>query len=227
MPDTTITAHHLPPTPLIPNSPHPLLHYKSHFPSHPNAGEIHALLTRNGWTTQWIYRYGPTQPSHYHSRTHECMIVLHGSATIRFGIADTEFQDSGGGGIEVVAEAGDAFLVPAGVAHKTFNTHPQPSTFKLLTPGDGHGLPHCPNEREEREVLEKVEGVLEGFCMLGAYPRGSADWNFVTGEEGDVGDGKGGFEKVWEVPVPGLDPILGAGEKKGEGMRGLWGMGGV
>ncbi|KAI4092485.1 MAG: hypothetical protein L6R37_007562, partial [Teloschistes peruensis] len=142
------------------------------------------------------------------------MIVLSGSATVRFGVADDEAVQTtessgkaGIGGIEIQAEAGDAFLVPAGVAHKTFDTRPQPSTLALLTPGDGHGV-DC---LDPLDALARIE--LEGFCMLGAYPAGAAEWDFVVGGE-DVG--KGGYEKVWGVPVPGMDPILG---ERREGMR--------
>ncbi|KAK3092216.1 hypothetical protein LTR53_019624, partial [Teratosphaeriaceae sp. CCFEE 6253] len=119
-----VKAYPLPPTALIPNSPYPLLHYPGLLAAKAdcNAAKVYDLMTSNGWDFQWIYRYGPTQASHYHSTAHECMAVLSGSATIRFGVADTSndmeastFGDAHeAGGVEVHAEKGDVFLIPAG-----------------------------------------------------------------------------------------------------------------
>ena len=211
-----IGSYILSPTRLIPNSPYPLIHYPKYFSdekSH-DAASIHELFASNGWQTQWIYRYGPTQPSHYHSAAHECMAVLSGSATIRFGVADTQADPESNthgdgkevGGIELQANAGDIFLIPAGVSHKTFD--PQPAgTFALLTPGGGHGIAGT----DAREALAGVD--LSGFTMLGAYPQKS-EWDFSEG-----GDHVGEFEKVWSVPKPRLDPVVGQGK---EGICGLW-----
>jgi len=187
------------------------------------------------------------------------MTVLTGSATIRFGVADTEppsmggdsnaAKDAGGdepreeGGVEVQANAGDVFILPAGTAHKTFNVT-EGSTFKLLTPGDGHWIPistgdpvsttntsnttsslgaakssddEAAREREERERAERevLDSIeLTGFTMMGSYPLKSGAWDFAVGGE-DVGK----FQEVWDVPVPERDPILG---ESVEGLRGLW-----
>ena len=226
-----IVSYLLPPTRLIPNSPYPLIHYANHFTDSKSlqAATIHDLFARNGWQTQWIFRYGPTQPSHYHSATHECMAVLSGSATIRFGAADSNntkadndvesSHDDGketGAGIELRAHAGDVFLIPAGVSHKTFDPQPPTSTFALLTPGNGHGIiPVAADGTSEdaRQILADVQ--LSGFTMLGAYPANNGIWDFAEG-----GDHVGGFDRVWAVPKPGLDPVVGEG---GEGMCGLWG----
>ncbi|KAK2801878.1 hypothetical protein FQN51_005027 [Onygenales sp. PD_10] len=204
-----IHKYHLPPTPLIPNFPRPLLHYKNILPrntttSHCNPAEVWALFTKNGWNVQWIFRYGHTQLSHYHSQAHECMAVLSGTASIRFGVADTSpdldenthgsaWED---GGVVLQARAGDVFVIPAGVAHKTHNCKPE-AEFKLLSPGSGRGI-----EAEDPErVLSEIE--LEGFTMLGAYSGGS--WDFV--ESGGI------YEKPWAVPKPRLDPVFGRGER--------------
>lgn len=146
---------------------------------------------------------------------HECMAVLSGTATIRFGVADTdpdwEKSTHGtakeAGGIELQAKAGDVFVLPAGTAHKTFDTSPADS-FILLTPGNGHGI----DADDPRDALAKLE--LSGFTMIGAYPRNGGGWDFATG-----GENKGEYEKVWSVPMPENDPILGKSE---EGVCGLW-----
>ncbi|KAM3417599.1 hypothetical protein BST61_g5835 [Cercospora zeina] len=219
-----VKTYHLPPTSLIPNSPYPLLHYpglltKKH-PSNPSAYDpstIYQVFRSNGWQVQWIFRYGHTQESHYHSAAHECMAVLSGSATIRFGVADTssdlEANTHGEaweeGGLEVHAKAGDVFVLPAGLAHKTHDTKPE-AQFDLLTPGrdaDWVGKVADPSE-----VLKGIK--LEGFTMLGAYPVGSS-WDFAVGQEDD---GKH-FRDVWNVPKPERDPVLGTSR---EGLAGLW-----
>jgi uncharacterized protein YjlB len=218
MPETR--TYHLPPTPLIPNSPRPLIHYRNLFPSEQDRTPttLHETFARNKWSTQWIWRYGKDQTAHYHSAAHECMVVLTGSARIRFGVADVHQSDNHGdsspnsssntiseeGGVEVDASAGDVFILPAGTAHKTFNTLPEAS-LKLLTPGDGHAV--------DLKGVEKAEMELEGFTMMGAYPVGS-EWDFAVG-----GESEGVYQRVWEVAKPERDPVL--GEEK-EGLCGLW-----
>lgn len=212
-----VKVYHLPPTPLIPNSPRPLLHYKGVQNLAPNgkATEFYDLFQKNGWEAQWIYRYGPTQRSHYHGTVHECMAVLSGTATIRFGVADTSLEMDDNtwgtareeGGIEVEAEAGDVFLLPAGLAHKTHNTKPE-AEFTLLTPGDGHKIA----ADDPRAALEDVK--ISGFTMLGAYPIDGGAWNSMRGGE-DVGH----YEQIWSVKKPENDPVLGRSE---DGLCGQW-----
>jgi uncharacterized protein YjlB len=175
-----VRAYRLPPTSLTPNSPQPLLHYKGLFSeSERQPYKIHHLFEENGWKTQWIFRYGPTQPAHYHSGIHECMVVLSRTATIRFGAADTseDLKESTWGGakeasgVEIIAYAGDVFVIPAGVAHKTYNTSPS-AAFNLLTPGHGRDI----QADDVTQALKEVE--LSGFTMMGAYPKSCGDWDF-------------------------------------------------
>ena len=145
------------------------------------------------------------------------MAVLTGSATIRFGVADTdpdlEVSTYGpgkeDGGIEIQANAGDVFVLPAGLAHKTFDTAPK-AEFKLLTPGDGHVISAA--GKDVRAALEEVE--LDGFTMIGAYPKEGGMWDFAKG-----GENEGNYESVWGVRKPECDPVLGKAE---EGLSGLW-----
>ncbi|KAI5926857.1 hypothetical protein F4810DRAFT_653840 [Camillea tinctor] len=142
------------------------------------------------------------------------MAVLTGSATIRFGVADKgddlEQSTFGSareeGGIEIQATAGDVFVIPAGIAHKTYAAEPA-APFAFLTPGDGHSI----NVQDPRGSLAEIE--FSGFTMIGAYPAGG-EWNFAKGGE-DIGH----FDDVWSVDKPVRDPILGEAE---EGLRGLW-----
>lgn len=212
----TITAYHLPETRLIPNSPQPLLHYKGLLSESERRPEIiDQRFTQHHWKTQWIFRYGPTQGSHYHSRVHECMTILTGTATIRFGVADLDDDLDkntwGGeyekGGLELEVQAGDALIIPAGVAHKTYNTSPG-DAFSLLTPGEGRGI-------QADDVFGALSNVeLTGFTMMGAYPRNCDDWDFSRG-----GEDLENFQACWSVTRPDLDPFL--GEDK-EGLCGRW-----
>ena len=132
------------------------------------------------------------------------MAVLSGTAKIRFGVADTSddlYQNTRAssweeGGVELEAEAGDVFIIPAGVAHKTYDTKPE-AEFKLLTPGTGHGI-------EAEDPKKALAGIqLSGYTMMGAYSGG--DWDFVK---------RGGdYESVWAVPKPSHDPVFGKSER--------------
>ena len=206
-----ITRYSLPPTRLIPNSPLPLMHYRFENALGPKV--FQQLCDSNDWTVQWIYRYGDTQRSHYHSGAHECMAVLSGTATIRFGVGDTslDMQDNTygpareAGGVEIEARAGDVFVLPAGTAHKTHKTNPK-AEFRLMTPGDGHGIP-------EGTDLDKIE--LDGFTMVGAYPKGSKFWDSIKGDEQDGP----AFANVWSMQRPAKDPVLGYSP---QGLAGAW-----
>lgn len=162
------------------------------------------MFTKNGWKVNWIFRYSDTQLSHYHSQAHECMAVLSGTARIRFGVADTSedlFENTHGsaweaGAVELDAEAGDVFIIPAGVAHKTHNCRPE-AEFKLMSPGTGHGI----EAEDPKKALTEIE--LSGYTMMGAYNGG--DWDFIMSG--------GDFEKVWSVPKPKYDPVFGKSEK--------------
>ena len=100
------------------------------------------------------------------------------------------------GGVLLEAEAGDVFVIPVGVAHKTHNTKHQ-AEFALMSPGTGHRI----EAEDPKKALSEIK--LDGFTMMGAYNGG--DWDFIaTG---------GDFERVWAVPKPKLDPVFGRADK--------------
>lgn len=196
-------AYQLQPTKLTPNSEYPLLHYRGVVDLEQlTPSRASKVFEENGWETQWLVRYAKTQRAHYHSKTHETMVVLSGHARIRFGSADLTSEDNPegeheAGGVEVDAAAGDVFVIPAGVSHKTFNAAPD-HPFEWLTPGGGHGIGDTD--------IDKID--ISGFIMLGAYPRGGAEWDFCVGGEGKT-----------EAPVPSKDPVLGDSPN---GLLGIW-----
>ena len=68
---------------------------------------IEQLFGRFGWGSSW--RNGIYAVHHFHSTAHEVLGVYRGEVTVVLG---------GEGGLEIELNAGDAVLIPAGVAHK-------------------------------------------------------------------------------------------------------------
>ena len=70
------------------------------------ARAMEKIFEENGWEPQWhgsLYNI-----HHYHATTHEAIGILSGEATVQFG---------GPQGPEIRVCAGEAILIPAGVAH--------------------------------------------------------------------------------------------------------------
>ncbi|KAJ4138646.1 hypothetical protein NW768_002497 [Fusarium equiseti] len=155
--------YNIKPTKLVPNSPKPLLLYKKAFVKDGKVDRTAAFETfrSNNWDVQWLVRYGQHQRAHYHSQTHEAMIVVHGPGKIRWGVADlsdnwedhTYGQAYEDGGIEVEVEVGDLFVIPAGVSHKSYDPDATSASFGCLT-GDA---------RKIDSNIEVAEVPLEGF----------------------------------------------------------------
>ncbi|KAF2645838.1 hypothetical protein P280DRAFT_130413 [Massarina eburnea CBS 473.64] len=220
-----VRTYTIKPTPLMPNSPHVLIHYpgllrsKIENPSF-NPADLYDLYASNGWESQWVARYGPTQPSHYHSAAHEAMTVISGEgATLRFGVADTSDDDEEhthgkgyeDGGVEVQARKGDVFILPAGVAHKTYDPKPDAPSLAFHQCKDENGVV-IRDPAKARKFFEGIE-LGEHFQMMGSYPFEN-DWDFAVG-----GQHRGRERQVWAVPKPKRDPVLG---ESTEGLCGLW-----
>lgn len=119
----------------IPNSPLPLVVWKGRLAGPDVTGEgICALYERNGWTGTWIYTVYPFW--HFHTKGHEVLTCVAGSATIGFG---------GEGGIRAEVEVGDVCVVPAGVGHRRFEAsagflmaggYPPGQSGDIVRPGD-------------------------------------------------------------------------------------------
>ena len=93
------------------NSRVPLTLYPGVFGSRPDPEEVEAHLRSNGWHPLW--RYGIYPYHHYHTTAHEFLGCFSGSARIIFG---------GDKGQALELKAGDAVMVPAGVAHKCLSS---------------------------------------------------------------------------------------------------------
>ncbi len=90
------------------NDDFPLLIYKQAFDVAAAIPEqLQNHLKDNQWLNSWvdgIYDY-----HHYHSNTHETLVIISGHCTVQMG---------GDAGSSYEVHAGDVIIIPAGVAHK-------------------------------------------------------------------------------------------------------------
>lgn len=105
-----VVTHNLQDDGVFPNSRLPLLIYEGVFGSDATdyGAEFENVFRSNRWADSW--RNGVYAYHHYHSTAHEVLGVYRGSAKILMG---------GDHGITLELTAGDAVVIPAGVAHKS------------------------------------------------------------------------------------------------------------
>ena len=106
------------------------------------------LLSENGWGGSWVNGVFPYH--HYHSVSHEVLIVVGGSAEITFG---------GSEGETVRVEAGDAVVIPAGVGHCRESSGDSFSVVGAYPKGQESYDLRTGEEGERPEVLENIRGV--------------------------------------------------------------------
>ena len=123
----------------------PLLVYKRALnPEAPDLiSHVQATFAEHGWAGSWvdsIFDY-----HHYHSTAHEVLAVCSGRAEVRFG---------GEHGITLTLSAGDAVVIPAGVAHKSLGAG---GDFVVVGayPGGQEHYDLCHGAREERPQADK------------------------------------------------------------------------
>ena len=108
-----VSQHQIPAYKALPNTSiqrKPLLIYHSAF-QNPSASQIESHLNSVGIVSpQW--RYTMYSTSHFHSNTHEVLVIASGSAKICLGGEDNPYR------IEPVVEEGDVIVMPAGVSHR-------------------------------------------------------------------------------------------------------------
>ncbi len=149
----------------IPNNPTlPLLVYPQALAGHDlNPSPLEELLAGNGWGGAWVNGVFPYH--HYHSVSHEVLIVVAGEARIIFG---------GPEGETVEVEAGDAVVIPAGVGHCRESSGGGFSVVGAYPKGQEDYDLRTGEEGERPEVLENIRNV----------PRPETDPLF--GEEGPL-----------------------------------------
>lgn len=98
----------------LPNSRLPLIIRKGGLPAAARSGEAAcALYSRNGWGGTWVYTVYPFW--HFHTKGHEVLSCVAGTAAIGFG---------GDNGLVAEISVGDVAIVPAGVGHKKLAASP-------------------------------------------------------------------------------------------------------
>lgn len=115
------------------------------------------LFDRNGWPPIW--RSGIFNFDHYHSSAHEVLGCYRGSATLHFG---------GSAGVSVELTAGDAVIIPAGVAHRC--VHSNGFTCVGAYPAGQH-WDTCYGKPGERPEADRQ------IAMLGAWKQDPFDLN--------------------------------------------------
>lgn len=150
----------------IPNSRLPLVFWKGRLPDNARNGEAAtALFRRNGWQGTWVYTVFPYW--HFHTRGHEALACVSGSARIGFG---------GDNGIEADVAVGDVCVIPAGVGHKRLQAsadfqmaggYPPGQEGNILRPGD---LGAAEAAREIAEVVlpdtDPITGGIDGLVKI-------------------------------------------------------------
>ncbi|MCF1585785.1 cupin domain-containing protein [Tetragenococcus koreensis] len=129
----------------IPNHPSfPLLIYKNAIEEE---DELEQILAQNNWSNAW--RNGVFPYHHYHSNSHEVLVVVGGSALLQMG---------GENGKKVEAERGDVLILPAGTGHKLLQKAAGFSVIGAYPNGQDFDI--CYGKKEERsEKLANIKKV--------------------------------------------------------------------
>ncbi|GBE83218.1 hypothetical protein BKA93DRAFT_815450 [Sparassis latifolia] len=163
-----IPAHkHIPNTTL---HNRPLLIYHSAFTSPTlNASQIEKHLNQVGiMAPQW--RYLMYQTSHFHSTTHELLVISSGCARLLFG------GDDNPGAVIVDVQRGDAMLLPAGVAHRLLEDlssgHGLEQSFEMVGsyPLNAEEWDMCYGDGRKGEDQEEIWGRIRKLSWLERDP---------------------------------------------------------
>jgi len=129
----------------IPNSPLPLLVYRAALLPDPDA--MVRTFAAHGWSNAW--RDGIFGYHHFHSIAHEVLGIVAGEVRVAFG---------GLSGREIAVQAGDAVVIPAGVAHRNVGQSPDLLVIGAYPGGSDYDV--CRGSLAEREtVMQAIAAV--------------------------------------------------------------------
>lgn len=120
---------------IVPNSKLPAIVYRgaitfTESDEEPAGDELDDHVQEHGWYLSWtdsIYRR-----VHYHSNTHELLVVFNGTAKVELGGRRL--------GKVVEVKGGDAILIPAGVGHRRIESSNDFTVFGLYPIGKKYDL---------------------------------------------------------------------------------------
>ncbi|KAH7357216.1 hypothetical protein BKA65DRAFT_222908 [Rhexocercosporidium sp. MPI-PUGE-AT-0058] len=141
-------------TPHVPNSPLPVLVYRSALPVNPTPESTCARIEPNKWLKGGVFKHVGTH--HFHSVTHECYAVFKGHSRLLLGRGplDPETEDD----LMLELGAGDAIVLPAGVAHCSLESSDDYEYVGLYP----EGSPHWDNnfcKADEKETQQKASNA--------------------------------------------------------------------
>ena len=128
----------------------PLIVARRVLPPNCGAPDFEDLFRANGWVPAW--RAGIFGFDHYHSSAHEVLGCFRGSACLQFG---------GAHNFRVNVCAGDAVVIPAGVAHRCVNEE------QFLCVGaypDGQSWDTCTGKAGERPEADRRIAALGSWA---------------------------------------------------------------
>ena len=133
----------------VPNNPRlPLIVYRDVLNTGPGAvTACEKLFAGNGWSGGW--RGGVYPYHHYHSTAHEALGIVAGSVRVRLG---------GESGPVVELRAGDAVVIPAGVAHKGETASPDLLIVGAYPGGRAPDM-RVPGKGDRERVLANIMAV--------------------------------------------------------------------
>ena len=127
----------------------PLLVYPQALAEHDRSpSRVEELLAGNGWGGSWVNGVFPYH--HYHSVSHEVLIVVGGSAEITFG---------GPEGERIGVEAGDVAIIPGGVGHCRESSSADFSVIGAYPRGQESYDLRTGEEGERPGVIENIRNV--------------------------------------------------------------------
>ncbi|PPK88670.1 uncharacterized protein YjlB [Neolewinella xylanilytica] len=152
------TLIYLQPWEWIPNNRLPVIIYPNAFSDNKPGikDRVAKQLQTRGWGNTWIAGIYPYP--HYHSNTHEVLVLLSGRCTVQLG---------GPEGYDLQASAGDAIVLPAGTGHacysqtdyRVFGAYPGGRSWNLITGAAEHREPDDLPVPEQDPIGER--GVLK------------------------------------------------------------------
>lgn len=165
-----VSRHLIPAHRGFPNSSvhhRPLFIYHAAFPSSSSPSSIEQHLRSVGVVSP-AWRYKMYTQHHFHSTTHEVLVISSGAATLFFG------GDGNSQGVQTDVGKGDVIVVPAGVGHAMLEDK---GSFDMVGsyPVGGAQWDHCLGaESDLEEVTKRIRGL------------GWFDGDPVYGDEGPV-----------------------------------------